>query len=106
MKHTQNETWRTLALAGNSDELRRVRSHVLERAEKLLDGALADGRDLDSHENREFETLKQQAKELGTLVEQSAQRRQRIEQATARYKQDSETSLEWRSFLKGDAVRI
>jgi HK97 family phage major capsid protein len=106
MKHTQNETWRTLALAGNSDELRRVRSHVLERAEKLLDGALADGRDLDSDENREFETLKQQAKELGTLVEQSAQRRQRIEQATARYKQDSETSLEWRSFLKGDAVRI
>lgn len=106
MNHTQNETWRALALAGNSDELRRVRGRVIQRAQEMLDSAQADGRDLDSGESREFDSLKQQAKELGTLVEQSAERRARIERATARYKQDADTSLEWRSFLKGDAVRL
>lgn len=106
MKHSQNETWRALALAGNAHELRKIRTAVIARAESMLDDAQLHGRDLDNFETNEFNSLKEQAVELGSLVERSSERRAKVERETARYKQDNDLSFEWRSFLKGDSVKV
>ncbi len=103
---SQNETWRALALAGNSAELKRQRTSVLNRAQAILDEAESNVRDLDGAESREFESLKEQASELAELVERSSERRQRIERETARYRQGEDRSFEWRSFLKGENVKL
>ncbi len=106
MKHSSNETWRALALAGNVPELRKIKTAVIARAESMLESAQLQGRDLDSSETREFNSLKEQAVELGSLVEHSSERRAKTERETARYKQDNDLSFEWRSFLKGDSVKV
>ena len=106
MKTSQNETWRALALAGNAHELRKIRTSLIARAESRLESAQLHGRDLDSSETREFNSLKEQAVELGSLVEHSSERRAKVERETARYKQDNDLSFEWRSFLKGDSVSV
>ena len=106
MKHSQNETWRSLALAGNVGELRKIRTSLIARAESMLESAQVHGRDLDTSETREFNSLKEQAVELGSLVEHSSERRAKVERETARYKQDNDLSFEWRSFLKGDNVSV
>lgn len=106
MKYTQNEAWRSLALSGNVHELKRIRKSVLDNAQRLLDTAELDQRDLDSRESREFSALKDQASELGSLIEHSSERRARVERETSRYSSSESPSFEWRSFLKGDSVRM
>lgn len=106
MKYTQNETWRALALAGNAEELRRIRKRSLDAAEQILDGAILENRQLTSREEAEFEKRKTEAQELSSLVEHSQERRARIERETSRYKSNGDSSFEWRSFLRGDNVKL
>ena len=106
MKHTQNETWRALALAGNAEELRRLKKRSLESAEQILDTAILENRELTSNEEVEFETRKNEAKELDSLVSHSQERRARIQRETSRYSSSDDSSFEWRSFLRGDNVKL
>lgn len=106
MKHTQNESWRTLALAGNADELRRLRKRTLDAAEQILDKAVVENRALTPREEAEFEKRKTEAQELTSLVEHSQERRARIERETSRYKQTDDRSFEWRSLLRGESVKL
>lgn len=106
MKHTQNETWRALALAGNAEELRRLKKRSLESAEQILDTAILENRELTSNEEVEFETRKNEAKELDSLVQHSQERRARIQRETSRYSSSDDSSFEWRSFLRGDNVKL
>lgn len=106
MKHTQNETWRALALAGNAEELRRLRKRAFDSAEQILNGALLENRSLTASEERDYQKHHGEIQELASLIEHSQERRARIERETSRYKRNDESSFEWRSFLKGDNVKL
>lgn len=104
---TTNETWEFLAQRGNVSELRRIRQHVYNDAQQILQKAKGERRGLDSREEQTFEALSTQLDSLSRHVEHAEQKRSTSERENARYGSTGETpSYEWRSFLKGDSVRI
>lgn len=104
---TTNETWEFLAQRGNVSELKRIRQHVYNDAQEILQRAKDERRGLDSREEQTFEALSSQLDSLSRHVEHAQNRRSTSEREHARSGSTGETpSYEWRSFLKGDSVRI
>lgn len=108
MEHQDLDGLAQYAKAGNADIIERAHGKTVAAAQRILDRAEKEGRNLTTTEQVEWEHLKSNLQTTGELVKLARRNRDKITAATAIYKSDDRQtgSAEWREAIAGRNTQL